>query len=83
MIKEDRRPLEKLEMKIQRGAAVIEKSKDEISNENCHEDAEEISGMLERITQNVELTELETLEKEDKNRLSDKYSSDQDWNLNA
>lgn len=81
-IKGDKRPLEKLEKKIQRGVAVIEKSKDELSNENCHDEAEEISDMLERITQRVELKELENLEKEDKNRLSDKYSSDQDWDLN-
>jgi hypothetical protein len=81
-IKGDKRPLEKLEKKIQNGIAVIEKSKDEISNENCHEEAEEISDMLERITQKVELKELENLEKEDENRLSDKYSSDQDWDLN-
>jgi hypothetical protein len=83
IIEEDKEPLEDLEKKIQKGIKVIQRAGEELDSKGCNEEAEEIGGMVESITQDVKLRDLNKLEKEGETTSLDNYSSDQDWSLDA
>lgn len=82
LIEEEKEPLKHLEKKIQQGVDIIRESIQDLDDKGCHEEAEEINNIVERITENIEFKELNTLEKEEEPNALDNYSSDQDWSLN-
>jgi hypothetical protein len=81
IIEEEKETLERLEKEIQKGVDMIQDNVEDLDSNGCHDEAEEIEAMVERITQYVEFKDLNSLEKEEEQNALDKYSSDQDWSL--
>lgn len=81
IFEENMEPLENLERTIKKGVDVVRDSAEELENNGCSEEAEEIYEMIEKTTQAVDLTSLNSLEKEEESNALDDYSSDQDWSL--